>query len=79
MAVERRKEVITQLTMTALSPKLWVMAGRAMLMEEIRKVPINEVTITTVISDICLLFHSIPYPNLHGSPKIIQMLSVVIC
>jgi putative effector of murein hydrolase len=47
-----------------------------MLIEEIRNVPINEVTITTVISDICLLFHSIPYPNLHEGSKIIQMLSV---
>jgi len=58
MADESKKEVTTQLTITALRSKLCAMAGMAMLMEEIRKVPMKEVTMTTVTRDMSFLFHS---------------------
>jgi hypothetical protein len=53
MAVASKKEVTTQLNVTASSAKLFSMAGNAMLMDEIRKVPINEVMATIATIDIC--------------------------
>jgi len=49
IAVARRNEVITQLRVTASKLKLFSIAGKAMLIEEMRNVPINEVTATTAI------------------------------
>jgi hypothetical protein len=59
IAVESRKEVTIQLSDTAFRLKSSPIAGSAILIEEIRNVPIKEVTATTAIRDICRLFHSI--------------------
>jgi len=53
IAVASKKEVITQLSFTASSPKLLSMAGNAMFTDEMRKVPINEVMATIESIEIC--------------------------
>jgi len=47
IAVAKRNEVITQLRVTASRLKLFSIAGKAMFIEEMRNVPIKEVTATT--------------------------------
>ena len=59
IAVASRKEVTTQLRVTAPSEKLFSMAGNAIFTDEIRNVPINEVTATMAKIDSCFLLHSI--------------------
>jgi len=59
IAVARRKEVTTQLSVTAFSWKLFSIAGRAIFTEEMRKVPINEVMATMASIEICFLVQSI--------------------
>ena len=53
IAVASKKEVNTQLRETALSPKLFSMAGNAIFTDDIKKVPINEVIATIPIIEIC--------------------------
>ena len=55
MAVASRKEVTSQLNVTASRLKLFSMAGNAIFTDEIRKVPINEVTATIARIEICFL------------------------
>lgn len=43
MAVESKNDVTTQLSITASIPSDFSMEGKAILMDEIRKVPIKEV------------------------------------
>src|SRR5690554_2797488 len=61
IAVANRKEVITQLSFTALSPKLFSIAGKAIFTDEMRKDPINEVMATIDKIEICFFVQSIKY------------------
>jgi hypothetical protein len=59
MAVASKNEVITQLKVTAFSEKLFSIAGNAMFTDDIKKVPINEVTATIARIENCFFVHSI--------------------
>lgn len=61
IAVESKKEVTTQLNSIALSLKLFSMAGKAIFMEEIKNVPINEVIATMLNIDICFFVQFIKF------------------
>jgi len=70
MAMERRKAVITQLSVTASNSKLFSISGSAILMDEIKNVPINEVVATMASMDSCLRVQLI-------SEKIIVLLTKI--
>lgn len=70
MAVASKKDVITQLSFTALSPKLFSMAGNAIFTEEMRKEPMNEVMATIARIEICFFVQSIKI--LFNLPKVGQ-------
>jgi hypothetical protein len=59
MAMVSKNAVTTQLRVTASSPKLFSISGSAILIEDMRKVPIKEVIATMTKIDICFLFHDI--------------------
>ena len=59
IAVESRKEVMTQLSMMALISNVFSIAGRAILMEEIKNDPIKEVIATIRSIETCLRVHLI--------------------
>jgi hypothetical protein len=59
MAVASKKEVITQLNVTAFNPKLFSIAGKAIFTDEIKKVPINEVMATMAKMEICFFVQCI--------------------
>ena len=75
MAVDSKKAVITQLSCTALNPKLFSMAGRATLMVEIRNVLIKAVTATTAMMEICFRVQCMDMSQfLYEGAKIIKYL-----
>lgn len=59
MAVASKKEVTTQLRLIALRRKLFSIAGKAILIEEIRKVAIKDVIATIIIMRACFFVHCI--------------------
>jgi hypothetical protein len=61
MAVASKKEVITQLNVTAFNPKLFSIAGKAIFTDEIKKVPINEVMATMAKMEICFFVQCIMF------------------
>lgn len=53
-AMDSKKAVTTQLRVTASNPKLFSMAGNAILMDEMRNVPMKDVVATMASMDRCL-------------------------